>query len=88
MKVDVYDTYATCPNGALLHFDIIVPVGTEMKQMLQIAREYVGADDPEIEAERSGWKSSVLSRDANLATEIERCGYCIVPFDNQLRAAG
>lgn len=29
MKIDVYDSFATNQKGQLMHFDVMVPVGTE-----------------------------------------------------------
>lgn len=32
MKVDVYDTYATSPDGTVLHFDIFFRLGPSNKK--------------------------------------------------------
>lgn len=41
MKVSVYDTYFTKPDGSLMHFDVIVPVGTPEEKIFSYAEQYL-----------------------------------------------
>ena len=41
MKVSVYDTYHTKADGSLLHFDVIVPVGTPEERIFKYAEQYL-----------------------------------------------
>ena len=41
MKVSVYDTYYTKPDGSVLHFDVIAPVETPVERIFQYAEKYL-----------------------------------------------
>jgi len=84
MKVDVYDTYATGPDGAVMHFYMLVPAGTPRSDVLRTLHDYVGVVDPEIETERSRCRPFA---DANLLDEIDRSGFSILPFRRHNAAA-
>lgn len=41
MKVSVFDTYVRKHDGGLMHFDIIVPIGTETAQVYAFGKTYL-----------------------------------------------
>ena len=88
MTVDVYDTYATTPSGALLHLDVFVPAGTTVDTVEQLVGELVGGIDPEIEAERCESRSSrLLPPNSSIAIDIRESGVSIIPARTRFRAA-
>ncbi|MCS7465398.1 DUF2024 family protein [Stieleria sp. ICT_E10.1] len=89
MKYDFFDTYATDPDGTVLHFDAIVPAGTSQRVVRRLIHGYVGGDDPEIEIQRNRWKSSGHGRiDVAALAELQQHGFAVVPLMNRLSYAG
>ena len=43
MKVDVYDTYAPSKNGHIIHFDVLVPHGTDAKTAFRFAQDWLAS---------------------------------------------
>jgi hypothetical protein len=41
MKVSVFDTYVNKKNGSIMHFDIIVPTGIDVKNVFRFGNEYL-----------------------------------------------
>ena len=41
MKVAVFDTYVTKKSGEIMHFDILVPLGTEESQVHVFGQQYL-----------------------------------------------
>lgn len=89
MKTDVYDTYATDSDGAILHFEAIVRSGMCPQEVEKRIHAFVGAGEPEIEMELDRWKSSAPAavNPAVLAI-VERDGMAIVPLIRMHKAAG
>ncbi|MCA8991904.1 MAG: DUF2024 family protein [Planctomycetaceae bacterium] len=82
--VDVYDTYATAPNGAVLHFEAVVPTGTTLEEVGRLVHEYVGGVDPEIEME---WTAQRACRAPRAIRELQQAGLHTVSL-KPIRAAG
>ena len=85
MKVDVYDTYATAPDGRLLHFDFYVPSGSSQSEVGRLAHIYVGGKDPEIEAERR--LASQITRDPTIMVALRSEGFSVQPLLTLARRA-
>ena len=44
MKIAVFDTYATRPDGRVMHFDVLVrEADTQIEKVLQFGRRYLSA---------------------------------------------
>lgn len=44
MKIAVFDTYVTRPDGRVMHFDILVPdASKQIDQVLQFGKRYLAA---------------------------------------------
>jgi hypothetical protein len=41
MEVAIFDTYVTKHDGAVMHFDIIVPAGTDENLVFDFGRKYL-----------------------------------------------
>lgn len=41
MQCEVYDTYVTKQDGTVMHFDVIVPVGSTYDQVLAFGQSYL-----------------------------------------------
>lgn len=41
MNCDVFDTYVTRPDGQMIHFDVIVPTGTEQAAAVAFGQAYL-----------------------------------------------
>jgi hypothetical protein len=82
MKVDVYDTCATSSNGSLLHFDVIVPSGTDRHLAFRFACDYAVDLEPGIgmKQERCNFCHSENSSAAMLS-DIQRQGFYILPME-------
>lgn len=78
MKVDVYDTYATDPNGRLLHFEFYVPAGTSAFEVERLAHLHVGGMDPEIEAECV--RKNVLANNRTAMNVLVVRGFSVQPL--------
>ena len=85
MKVDIYDTYATAPDGRLMHFDFHVPAGTSQRDVERLAAKHVGGTDPEIEAERR--LKNVLAHDPSVLAHLEREGFSVQPLHSVAKRA-
>ncbi|WP_182866432.1 DUF2024 family protein [Rhodopirellula sp. JC639] len=86
MKYEFFDTYATGPRGAVMHFDAIVPKGTSEHDLRRLIHDYVGGKDPEIEIRRNDWKSSGRGRvDAAAIAALRQHGFAAVPLSNAIR---
>jgi len=47
MKVSVFDTYVTKKDGNVMHFDIIVPTGTDETLVYEFGRKYLSRKNQE-----------------------------------------
>ena len=73
MKTDVYDTYATDSDGAILHFEAIVRSGMCPQEVEKRIHAFVGAGEPEIEMELDRWKSSAPAAEYGAGTTANKC---------------
>jgi hypothetical protein len=83
MKVDVYDTYATSAKGAMIHFDVLVPMGTSAETAFKFAREWldqVGMGDAELEQTRCNFCHSE-NAGARVIIDVEQDGYHIIRME-------
>ncbi|QEF97790.1 hypothetical protein Mal15_18340 [Stieleria maiorica] len=88
MGIDAFDTYATGPDGSLVHVDVRVPEGTKTEAVTRIIREFAGASDPEIETQKRRGKSRDKMFLSDLVVNEARMrGFCIVPLQPPRRAA-
>ncbi|MCA9125078.1 MAG: DUF2024 family protein [Planctomycetales bacterium] len=85
MKVDIYDTYATAPDGRLMHFDFHVPAGTSQRDVERLAAKHVGGTDPEIEAERR--VTNVLTQDPSVLSMLKGEGFIMQPLHSVAKRA-
>jgi len=85
MKVDVYDTYATAPDGSLMHFKFHVPEGTSHSEVVRLAQIYVAGEDPEIEAERR--YTNLVTRDPSILIDLRRNGFSVHPLHSAAERA-
>jgi hypothetical protein len=88
MVIDCYDTYATGPDGSILHFDVVVAAGTLKAIVEQVAAQFAGSHSPEVEAKFS---CRVLAAQARVTTEhrieLKRRGFAIVEKTTRKRLA-
>jgi hypothetical protein len=77
MKIDLYDTYATAPNGTLMHFHMMVPAGVSRHQVLTLIHALIGGDEPEIEAEHRG--AGFVACHPTVRDSLHTRGYHISP---------
>lgn len=83
MNCDVFDTYVTKPDGQLMHFDIIVPSGTEQKAVLTFGEAYlahVGVENGKLTAERCRF-CHVESATPEMQQAIAQQGYFILAME-------
>ena len=83
MDCDVFDTYVTRPDGQLMHFDVIVPTGTEQTAALAFGQAYllsVGVTDSAVTAERCRF-CHVEQATPEMAQAIAKQGYFILAME-------
>lgn len=83
MDCDVFDTYVTRPDGQLMHFDVIVPTGTELAAALAFGQTYllsVGVTDSVVTAERCRF-CHVEQATPEMAQAIGEQGYFILAME-------
>lgn len=83
MNCDVFDTYVTRPDGRLMHFDVIVPAGTEQAAALAFGQAYladVGVLDSTVTAERCRF-CHVEQATPEMAQTITEQGYFILAME-------
>ncbi|MCA9900918.1 MAG: DUF2024 family protein [Anaerolineales bacterium] len=83
MNCDVFDTYVTKPGGEQMHFDIIVPSGTQQKTVLTYGQAYlaqVGVSDGEVTTEQCRF-CHVEQATPEMQQAIEQKGYFILAME-------
>jgi Domain of unknown function (DUF2024) len=83
MKVDVFDTYARSGNGKTIHFDVLVPTGTEADTAFGFAVQWlkdVGLVDAELMQSRCNF-CHTENAGPNVISDIEREGYHILRME-------
>jgi hypothetical protein len=81
--VYVFDTYATRPNGRIMHFDVVLPENDAAKA-LAAARHWlasIGAADTEVRAERCCYCHSEPTAPEAMRKDIESQGYAIYKLE-------
>ena len=86
MKVDVYDTWATGADGGTIHFDVLLEsnkhedaAGTAYRW----AKDYlasINASDAKLEQRECAFCHQENAR-PNVAADVERQGYHIIPME-------
>ena len=83
MKVDVYDTYATGSDGAIVHFDVLVPAGTNAATAYHYACTWlaaVGLNHAELKQSRCNYCHTENASN-DVVSDIEADGYHIIRMD-------
>lgn len=83
MKCDVFDTYVTKPDGQLMHFDVIVPSGTQQERVLAFGQAYlaaVGVAEGQVTAEQCRF-CHVEQATPEMRQAIEQKGYFILAME-------
>ncbi len=83
MVVDVYDTYAKSANGAVVHFDVVVPAQTNAETAYRFACQWldsVGLGDAELKQSRCRFCHSENAGPV-VVSDIERDGFHIIRME-------
>lgn len=83
MNCDVFDTYVTKTDGQLMHFDIIVPSGTDTLTVLGFGQQYlaqVGAQSSQVTTDQCRF-CHVEQATPEMASAIDQQGYYILPME-------
>lgn len=80
MKVAVFDTYVKKKQGGIMHFDVIVPEGTEAEEVYRFGREYLRQKDQEGQelASRECKFCHIEQVQDHMARDISAKGYYIL----------
>lgn len=85
MKIAVFDTYVTRPDGRLMHFDILVPgASREQEQVLTFGRRYLaarGLPAHQLSAEECRFCHMAIAPEP-VVEEIAREGFAIIELAN------
>ncbi|HNQ74605.1 MAG TPA: DUF2024 family protein [Verrucomicrobiota bacterium] len=79
MNVAVYDTYVAKKNGGTAHFDVVVPEGTSLEQVLGFGREFlrsIGQEGQPLSAQECAFCHVEPAADA-VRQAIQQHGYFI-----------
>lgn len=83
MKVDVFDTYATRSDGATVHFDVVVPTGTDPSAAYVYATQWlksVGLGRAELKQSRCNFCHTEIASQ-QVASDIEVDGFHIIRME-------
>ena len=83
MEVDVFDTYATRSDGGMVHFDMVVPSGTDPSAAYEYAIQWlnsVGLSSAELKQSRCNFCHTV-SASEKVASDIEADGFHIIRME-------
>ena len=83
MNCDVFDTYVTKANGEQIHFDIIVPSGTQHEAVLAFGKNYldeVGVEDGAVTVEQCRF-CHVEQATSEMKQAIDEKGYFILAME-------
>jgi len=83
MRLDVYDTYATLPDGTRMHFDVLLPEGDDVSIAESRARQWLKQIGLQADVIRLDRCRFCHSEAANPETEndVERLGYAILQME-------
>ena len=84
MQVAVFDTYVRTTSGVLMHFDILVPINIEPKQVYAYGRAYLDLKGVEYsQLSTNECRFCHIEQAGELVVDsIERQGYFILELDN------
>ncbi|QHS63786.1 DUF2024 family protein [Chitinophaga agri] len=81
MKVSVFDTYVSKKNGAVMHFDILVPADLKDENKIHaFGREYIaqkGQEGQPLTTSECRF-CHIEEADADVVADINRQGYAII----------
>lgn len=78
MKLAIYDTFATAPNGAILHFEVFASATALPTVVEPLVARHIGGADPELEMLRCGELQLGPSLDeALIVQEVKQDGIAI-----------
>ena len=83
MDIAVFDTYVKKSDGRIMHFDIIVPVGTNPEDVYRFGRDYlhaIGQGNQRLTYRECRF-CHVEPASANVEREIEAKGYYIYEME-------
>ncbi|MBL7795976.1 MAG: DUF2024 family protein [Saprospiraceae bacterium] len=83
MPVSVFDTYIRKPDGSTAHFDIIVPEGTDVAQVLAYGQLYLAETGIAGAVSMKECQFCHIEEPAKeMLSDIEARGFFILPFDD------
>lgn len=83
MRVDVYDTYTPSLKGHTMHFDVLVPEGTNPDNAFEYAKEWlekIGEDSKDLRQGLCNFCHSELARPI-VERDIQNNGYYILQME-------
>lgn len=83
MQVDVYDTYARSAKGHIIHFDVLVPNGTDADQAFSYAKKWlteIGENADALDQSRCNF-CHVEQAKPNVQDDIQKQGYHILQLE-------
>ena len=85
MKIAVFDTYVSRPDGRVMHFDILVPdAGKDIEQVLGFGRRYLaarGVPAENLTAQECRF-CHIESASEPVQAEVDRIGFAIIELGN------
>ena len=83
MQCEVYNTYVTKQDGAIMHFDVIVPVNSTYSQVIAFGQSYparVGQAGRPLTARECKF-CHIEAASPQVEATIQRQGYYILPIE-------
>lgn len=83
MLLDVFDTYANDENGEFVHFDVLVPKGTDKETAIGYANDYllsIGLRDRKLNVARCNFCHTEAGKD-EVKKLVEANGHYILPLE-------
>lgn len=83
MEVDVYDTYTKSNQGQTIHFDVLVPKGTDANQAFEYAKTWlaeIGEDAEQLSQSRCRFCHSEPAQ-SHVQKDIQNNGFHILQME-------
>ena len=83
MKIDVFDTYVTHPDGNIMHFDVLLPEGSSNDKAAHYAMEWLkemGIQSDDISLNRCSYCHSETAY-PEIETTLKTKGYFILQME-------
>ncbi len=83
MEVDVYDTYARSSDGQIIHFDVLVPRGTDGDTAFAFAKKWledIGENSKDLDQSRCRFCHAEKAR-SEVEKDIQAQGYYILQLE-------